>query len=176
MTPLPLAVVVHDKGEPIEDVFAAARDVLAHRPDLRLAGVVPRFGPPHANGRRSMWLDDLRRGDSIPISQDLGVGSTACCLDPNGIATLSVRLAEAIDDRPDVLFCGRFAKEELAGRGIRAEVALAVEAGIATLVAVDRTMLDGWIAFAGDDWTALPPEASAIVDWIAALHPLARTA
>lgn len=176
MTALPLAVLVHDKGDPIEEAFAAARDALARRPDLRLAGVVPRFGPPHSNGRRSMWLDDLRRGDSIPISQDLGAGSTSCCLDPAGIALLSVRLVEAIEARPDVLFCGRFAKEEIAGRGIREEVALALEADIATLVAVDRALLDGWIAFAGDDWTALPPRAEAIVDWVSTLHPLVRTA
>ena len=52
----------------------------------------------------------------------------------------------------------------------------AMAAGIPTLVVMRDAQREAFEAFAGDDWTALPPEASAIVEWIAALHPLARSA
>jgi hypothetical protein len=171
MTSIPLAVIVHDKGDPIEAAFAGARDRLLARGDLRVAGVVPRLGAPHGNGRPSMWLDDILTGEEIPISQNLGAGSDACCLDPNGIASLTMRLAAAIETAPDVLLCGRFAKEELAGRGIRVPLAEAIDAGIATVVAVDRNHLEGWIAFVGDDWTPIAPDPEAIVAWVATLRP-----
>jgi hypothetical protein len=166
----PLAVIVHNSGDPIEQAFAGARDRLAGRPHTRIAGVVPRNGAPHSNGRLSFWLDDISRGDSIALSQDLGPGATSCILNPDGLATARVRLAEAITTRPDLLLFGRFAKEELAGRGIREEIGLAVAEGIPALVAVERTMLPGWIEFAGDDWTELSVDVDGIVAWYAAIE------
>jgi molybdate transport system ATP-binding protein len=165
----PLAVVVHKSGDPLEEVLAAARDRLARRPGIRIAGLVPRYGPRHSNGRASLWLDDIGHGDSIALSQDLGTGSTSCILSADGLATARVRLADAIATRPDLVFFGRFAKEELAGRGIREEIGLALVDGIPALVAVEQSMLPGWIEFAGEDWTALAVDADAIVAWFAAL-------
>ncbi|ABD87545.1 DUF2478 domain-containing protein [Rhodopseudomonas palustris] len=170
MAPHPLAVVVHSKGDPLEQTLAAARDRLAGRPGIRIAGLVPRFGAQHSNGRASLWLDDIGRGDAIALSQDLGAGSTSCILSADGLATARLRLAEAIATRPDLMFFGRFAKEELAGRGIREEIGLALVEGIPALVAVEQSMLPGWSEFAGEDWTALSLDVEAIVGWFAALE------
>ena len=170
MTTPALAVIVHTSGDPLEQTFAAVRDRLAARPHTRIAGVVPRNGAPHSNGRLSFWLDDITRGDSIALSQDLGPGSTSCILNPDGLATARVRLAEAIATRPDLVLFGRFAKEELAGRGVREEIGLAVAEGIPALVAVERSMLPGWIEFAGDDWAELPVDVDRIIAWFAALE------
>jgi hypothetical protein len=70
-----------------------------------------------------------------------------------------------------LVFFGRFAKEELAGRGIREEIAMALNEGIPALVAVEQSMLPGWIEFAGEDWTPLAVDVDAIVTWFAALAP-----
>lgn len=169
MTPLPLAVIVYEADDALEQILAAVRDRLAELPNVRIAGLVPRLGPQHSNGRASFWLDDIARGDTIALSQDLGPGSTSCILDAGGLAAARVRLAEAIATRPDLVVFGRFAKEEIAGRGIREEIGLALAHDVPSLVAVEQTMLPGWIDFAGEDWTRLPADTDAIVAWFAAL-------
>ena len=49
-------------GDPLEEMLAAVRDRLVTRPDTRVGGLVPRNGPPHSNGRASLWLDDVGAG------------------------------------------------------------------------------------------------------------------
>ncbi|NEW99072.1 DUF2478 domain-containing protein [Rhodopseudomonas sp. BR0G17] len=165
MAPLPLAVMVYEPGDALEEILAAARDRLVGLPRVRIAGL----GPRHSNGRASFWLDDIVRGDSIALSLDLGPGSTSCILNADGLATARMRLAEAIAGRPDLVFFGRFAKEEIAGRGIREEIGLALVQDVPALVAVEQAMLPGWIAFAAEGWTMLPADADAVVAWFTAL-------
>jgi molybdate transport system ATP-binding protein len=166
-----LAAVVYARGAPLEDILAAVRGRLVGRGNLRLGGVVPRLGPPLSNGRSSLLLDDIGRGDTIVISQDLGPSSSGCILDADGLARARVRIAEAIEARPDVLFLGRFAREETAGRGIREEIGQAVLAGIPCIVAVEEKMMEGWNEFAGDAFVALPAQIEAIVGWVEGLYP-----
>lgn len=166
-----LAAIVYRHGTPLEDILGAVRDRLMARGDLRLGGVVPRFGERLSNGRAALLLEDIARGDTIDISQDLGPGSTGCILYADGLARLRVRVAEAIEARPDILFLGRFGKEENAGRGIREEVGLAVAAGIPVVVAVEEKIVPGWIEFAADDYVPLPADADAIVAWVNTLLP-----
>ena len=161
-----LAAVVYRHGAPLEDILGAVRDRLVARGDLRLGGVVPRFGERLSNGRSALLLEDIARGDTIDISQDLGPGSTGCILYADGLARLRVRVAEAIEAKPDILFLGRFGKEENAGRGIREEIGLAVSAGIPVLVAVEERIVPGWAGFAGDDYVPLPADADAIIAWV----------
>ncbi|MDR3439807.1 DUF2478 domain-containing protein [Telmatospirillum sp.] len=164
--PLPLAAIVYRRGAPLEETLTEIRNRLAARGDLRLGGVMPRWGAPLSNGRNSLLLDDIGRGDTIVISQDLGPGSTGCILDADGLARAQMRISEAIRAKPDILFLGRFAKEELAGRGIREEIGEAMIAGIPSIVAVEERSLTGWIDFVGDSFVVLPAEVEAIIRWI----------
>ena len=70
---------------------------------------------------------------------------------------------------------GQLPKEELASRGIRDDIALAVGDGIPALVAVDETMLPGWVEFAGDEWTRLATDVDAIVAWFTAIMAARQT-
>lgn len=169
--PIALAVLTYAKGAPLEHTLAAVRDRLAARGDLRLGGVIPRLGEPLSNGRSSLWLDDIRRGDSIVISQDLGPGSNGCILDTDGLTRARMRISEAIGEHPDVLFVGRFAKEEAAGRGIREEIGEAVLAGIPCIVAVEERSMQAWVEFAGDDFALFPAEVEPLVRWVEGLYP-----
>ncbi|MCL2713443.1 MAG: DUF2478 domain-containing protein [Alphaproteobacteria bacterium] len=175
MAIFPVGVVVHVKEDPLEEVLAAACRRIGALAGVRLGGLVPRHGRQHLNGRLSMWLDDIIRGDSIALSQELGAGAASCILNPDGLAQARVRLAQAVAARPDIVFFGRFAKEELAGRGIREEIGLAVGDGIPALVAVDESMLPGWIEFAGDEWTRLSVSVDAIVAWFTAIMAARQT-
>jgi molybdate transport system ATP-binding protein len=169
--PIPLAAVVYQRGAPLEEVLAEVRDRLAARGDLRLGGVVPRYGAPMSNGRNSLLLDDIGRGDTLVISQDRGPGSAGCILDADGLARSRARLAEAIEAEPDVLFLGRFAKEEVAGHGIREEIGQAVAAEIPCLVAIEERTLDDWRKFAGEDFVLLPVDVAAILGWVESIYP-----
>ena len=65
----------------------------------------------------------------------------------------------------DLLFVGKFAKQEAAGHGIREEIGAALIADIPTLVVLREGQLDAWRAFAGDDWQRLAPEPEPILTW-----------
>jgi molybdate transport system ATP-binding protein len=169
--PLPLAAIVYQRGAPLEEALAEVRDRLLARGDLRLGGVVPRSGESLSNGRSALLLDDIGQGDTIVISQDLGPGSTGCILDSDGLARARLRISEAIAAKPDLLFVGRYAKEEVAGHGIREEIGEAVLAGIPCIVAVEEKMLASWREFSGGEFTALPADAEAILGWVESLLP-----
>ena len=161
-----LGAIVYSGELEIEPVLAAVRDRLTARGGLRLGGVVPRDGEIMANGRREMLLDDIAGGTSISISQELGAGADSCILDVDGLTRARMAILAAIEDGVDLVFVGKFAKQEAAGHGVREEIAAALGADIPTLVALRETQLDAWRAFAGDDWRALTPEPTDIVAWV----------
>ncbi len=161
-----LGAVVYSGDVAIEAILGEVRDRLVARGDLRLGGVVPRQGGILANGRREMLLDDLTAGGTINISQELGAGADSCILDVDGLARASIGILSAIDGGADLVFAGKFSKQEAAGHGVREEIGAAVVADIATLVAMRDTRVENWRAFAGDDWERLPPDVDAILAWV----------
>ena len=162
---LTLAAVVYDPGFEIEPVLATARDRLAARDDLTIGGVVPKFGDVLANGRHAMLLEDIASGTATSISQELGVGADSCILDLDGLTRARLAIVAAIEDGVDVVFVGKFAKQEAAGHGVREEIGRALVAGIPTLVALRSSQLAAWRDFAGDDFVTLAPDPEAIVAW-----------
>lgn len=160
-----LAVVVYEPGYDVEPLLAAVRDRLAARGDLRLGGVVPRSGDLLANGRHAMLLEDVVSGTATAISQELGAGADSCILDVDGLTRARLAITKAIDDGVDLVFVGKFAKQEAAGHGVREEIAQAMIAGIPTLVVMRDGQTGAWGEFAGDDHATLPPDADAIVAW-----------
>lgn len=164
-----LAAVLYDGDVEIEPVLAAVRDRLAANGRLRLGGVLPRDGDLLANGRRAMLLEDIVSGDAIDISQDLGAGADSCILDVDGLTRARMAVAAAVEAGVDLVFVGKFAKQEIAGHGIREEIAQAMAAGIATLVVLRAERLVDWRTFAGDDFCALPADVEAIVAWAEAV-------
>lgn len=165
MTDEPLGAILYDPEIEIEPILCAVRDALAARNDLRLGGVVPREGDLLANGRHAMLLEDVVTGTSTSISQELGAGADSCILDLDGLTRARLAIAAAIAAPVDLVFVGKFAKQEIAGHGVREEIGAAAAAGIPTLVALRDTRIDDWRAFAGDAFTALAPDVDAIVAW-----------
>lgn len=160
-----LAVVVYEPGFDVEPMLVAVRDRLDGRGDVRLGGVVPRTGDLLANGRRAMLLEDVVSGTATTISQELGAGADSCILDVDGLTRARLAITRAIDDGVDLVFVGKFAKQEAAGHGVREEIGRAMVAGIPTLVVMRDTQRSAWSDFAGDDHATLPPDVDAIVGW-----------
>lgn len=161
----PLAVVVYEPGYDVEPLLVAVRDRLAARGDLRVGGVLPKAGEILANGRHAMMLEDIDTGVAHPISQDLGAGSESCILDVDGLVRARLAITAAIEAPVDLVFVGKFAKQEAAGHGVREEIGQAMIAGIPTLVAMRETQAEAWAEFAGDEHVALPPDVDAVVAW-----------
>jgi len=163
--PHPLAVVVYPPGFDIGPLLRTVHDRLAARGDLRIGGVVPKSGDLLANGRHAMLLEDLASGVATTISQDLGAGADSCILDVDGLTRARLAIVGAIEDGVDLVFVGKFAKQEAAGHGVREEIGRAMIAGVPTLVVMRETQGPAWAAFAGDDFTSLAPDADGIVAW-----------
>jgi hypothetical protein len=59
----------------------------------------------------------------------------------------------------------KFSKQEAAGRGLRAEIADAVTAGLPLLTAVSHTCYEAWVRFTGGFGTTLLCERGVVEDW-----------
>lgn len=99
--------------------------------------------------RRGLDLVDMHSGRRYAITQELGPGSCACRVDPQGIAEASAVLRNAIDERADLVVVNRFGKLETHGAGLAAEMLAVMAAGIPLLTMVDEMSLGRWQAFTG---------------------------
>jgi hypothetical protein len=167
---MPLAAVLYGPADIIDDVMAQAASALQSR-GLRLAGVVQHNRGSCAQDDGAMLLEDLATGAIIPISDPNMPASAGCRLDPAGLARGAASVARSLDDMPDLLVVNKFGKREAHGRGLRDEIGEALGRGIPVLTAVRDNMRDAWRDFAGEEWTALPPEPDRIVAWCLAHCP-----
>lgn len=162
---LPLAAIVHDEPGIANRLlcdFAASTRARG----WRVRGVVQ---DPQVSQRpvchHHMELVDVELGERYVISQDLGSGSAACCLNPAGVTAASVVLRRALGENPDLVIANRFGVLEAEGSGFVAEIAAIAEAGIPLITAVARRHLQAWETFTGGWALSLPPQAEALEAW-----------
>ncbi|MDO4723611.1 MAG: DUF2478 domain-containing protein [Comamonadaceae bacterium] len=171
----PLAAVLHDGhgiAEPVLKAFVArlqARGVRV-RGLLQDSAISTQQGSQQGGQggsacQRHMELVDVQNGQRYLISQELGQGSQACCLDAAGVAAASVVLRRALHEQPELIVANRFGKIESEGSGLRQEIAAAAAAGIPLLTAVDQRFLPEWQAFCGGLAVQLPPDVQALEQW-----------
>lgn len=157
-----VAAVVHPKGSGVDRLLEAfATDLM--RNGIKVRGLIQRN---HGIGCQArMELMDLDSGDVFKISQNLGPGSVACRLNPDGIASASIAFRKALDKPTDLLIANRFGSMELKGRGLADEMLAAMCADIPLITSVTTPYLDGWRRFTGRIGDELVPESSSIVNW-----------
>jgi len=107
----------------------------------------------------------LPEGLIIPITQDLGDGSDACKLDPGAIARAVNEVEKQSLEGVQMFILNKFGPEEAAGRGFRAAIGAALEAGIPVLVGVGGPSRAAFDTFADGLAETLPPDAGAIRNW-----------
>jgi hypothetical protein len=132
---------------------------------LRVAGVVELAGPDHASACGALDLLDLATGARIPISQDLGPGSTACNLDPGGVAMACAAAQRAIEAGADLVVLSKFGKLEAGHGGLCDAFAAAMEAETPVLTTLKPLMRVDWSAFAGPLSDELAPSLDALETW-----------
>lgn len=161
---LAVAAVVYEPEDDVEAVLMAAVTLLG-RAGRRVAGLVQRFGPEIAAGKRSMFLDILPDGGRIRLHDPRGPGMLGCVLDSDALVRGAMAFRAAAESRPDVLLASRFGRQEAAGGGLRAEIAEAMLAGVPMLVPLRREVLPAWQAFLGEPGVVLAPTVEAICGW-----------
>jgi nucleoside-triphosphatase THEP1 len=180
-----LAAVVYRPEDDVDTLLAGfAADLL--RSGERIGGVVQR-NVKDGNGKLvGMQLIDLMTGGEIGIFQSLGTGSAACKLDASGLAEATRAVVNAIEADVDLIVVNKFSKQEAAGGGLRSELADAILAGHAVLIAVSEKCLDAWKDFTGDRGTTLLCARRVVDDWwreiseraalVRGIPPMARAA
>src|SRR5581483_8311835 len=158
-----VAAVLYRSQDDVDTLLADIAESLS-REGVRVGGVAQR-NLKGANGKTGMLAVDLMTCREISICQPLGSGAMACKLDAGGLAEAAVAVARAISAEVDLLVINKFSKQEASGKGLRAEFAEAIMAGVPLLTAVPEKCLADWRAFTGDIGTTLLCDRSVVEGW-----------
>lgn len=102
----------------------------------------------------------------LRISQNLGIDSRGCRLDPQGLEDAAGAVAAALaTGRPRLLIVNKFGRGEVEGGGFRLLIGDALAAGVAVLCGTSAKNAAGFEAFAGDLAETLSPDAEAVLAW-----------
>lgn len=159
-----LGAVIYRPGDDADAELAAFAARL-QRAGHRVGGVVQRNRRGQAGTTELMEVVDLMTGRAISICQDLGPGSTVCKLDQAGLAVAAQSVRAAIAADVDLVIVNKFGKTEAEGRGLRAEILAALEAGLPLLTSVSRRLAPAWAQFTGGFGTTLICDGDILDDW-----------
>ncbi|MGJ4995291.1 DUF2478 domain-containing protein [Bradyrhizobium sp. HKCCYLS3077] len=115
---------------------------------VRVAGVIESSAD-KSKPCKAMMLRSLDDDSVFSISQDLGPGSQACNLDPEGLALACAAVQRSISRGTDVVILSKFGKQEAAGSGLADAFGSAIAAGLPIITAVSPAMMEAWTSFAG---------------------------
>jgi nucleoside-triphosphatase THEP1 len=136
---------------------------------LRVAGIIEVAEKAASGACGSLFVLDLATGARIAISQDLGAGSTACNLDPGGLAEACAAAQRAIEAGADLVVLSKFGKMEAGRGGLCGAFASAIDAELPIVTTVNPVMREDWARFAGDLSDDVAPDAAALESWWSAL-------
>jgi hypothetical protein len=126
-----------------------------------------------ASGRpvgTTKMLRDLTTGVRFPVLQDLGSGSTACCVDPRGLAAACAAIETAVRQGCDVVILSKFGKLEAERGGLLDAFCAAIEMDRPVVTSVSSNALDAWERFSAGLAGFIAPDLQAIENWRAALR------
>ncbi len=136
------------------------------REGLRVAGMVEEPGPEEGCGVcGSLVLRDVASGSLIPITQNLGSGSTACRLDSAGLAAACQAVLTAIDRGADLAVLSKFGKIEAEGGGLIDAFGAAAEAGIPCVTGVAPSFAGPFLDYAGGFLQWIEASDAALERW-----------
>ena len=159
-----VAAIAYRSEDDIDTILADFGEDLVRR-GVAIGGIVQRNSKDDGGKLCGMAVIDLMTGHRIGISQTLGSGSGACKLDSAGLAEASRAVRQAIESDVDLIVVNKFSKQEAGGRGLRAEIAEAIQSGKPLLTAVPASCMEAWQEFTGDRGTTLLCAREVIEDW-----------
>lgn len=158
-----IGVLLHEKGDDGSTILASFALGL-RAGGANIGGLVQRTAHSEA-GKRAVMLIDLRTGASFRISQDLGPLSTACSLDPQGLAEASAVLRREMAAGVDLLVVNQFGEMEAAGGGLVAETFEAASRGIPLLTSLATCHRAAWEAATEGAGEMLDSSPEALKAW-----------
>lgn len=135
--------------------------------DARLAGTVQRDVVRADRTLCDMELVVLPDGPVFRINQDRGEAARGCRLDGGALEEAVVEVATRLAGA-EALVVNKFGKLEAQGRGYVPLIATALERDLPVLVGVNRLNLADLLAFCDGMARALPPDPTAVADWLKA--------
>ncbi len=136
------------------------------REGLRVAGVIEEPAPEEDCGVcGSLVLRDTAAGSLIPITQNLGPGSTACRLDSAGLAAACQAVLAAIERGADVVVLSKFGKIEAEGGGLLDAFRAAAEASVPCVTGVAPSFAAPFLDYAGGFSQWIEPDDAALERW-----------
>jgi hypothetical protein len=163
-----VAAIVYDAGNAADARLAQA--VAACRAQgAVMTGLVQHNDGECAVPGFAMALEDITSGRRIALTDITVAKSQGCMLDMGGLAEAAATLAPELHGGSDCVVVNKFGRQEMLGRGLRAEMAALVCAGLPVLTTVRRDFLPAFEAFAGEDWARIEPEPRAILAWLKGL-------
>lgn len=164
LQPCKIAALRGGSGAPIQNVLADFAE-RRRREGMRVAGVIEETRCAEPGMCKNLGVRDLVSGETISISQRLGVGSKACNLDPFGLATACARVEEAIDDGAQIVILSKFGKSEAARGGLYDAFRAAIYADVPVVTTVPAIMLDDWERFAEGLFEFVVGDRGALETW-----------
>jgi nucleoside-triphosphatase THEP1 len=147
--------------QPLLEIFAQRRALHG----ARIAGVIEVETCKTGGGCKSLGVRELTSGETLSITQDLGVGSMACNLDASGLAKACVMVERAIYDGADVVILSKFGKLEAARGGLSDAFRAAMLTDTPVVTTVPEPLLTEWACFAGPLAEFVTAEGEALEDW-----------
>jgi nucleoside-triphosphatase THEP1 len=164
LNPLNLAAIVYRPADDVDSLLTRfANDLICK--GHRLGGIVQRNTKGERGQRERMEVIDLMTGRAVRICQDLGNGAGACKLNSAGLAEAATAVTRAVAADVELVIVNKFSKQEASGRGLRAEIADAVTAGLPLLTAVSDNHYDAWMRFTSGFGTTLLCERRIVDEW-----------
>jgi len=164
-TDLPPAVAaIHHDGSGTVDAALADFVARQRRAGRRVMGLLMSHRPAEAGCRAAMVLVDIDSGDEYLVSQPLGGGSQACSADPQGFASASQVLRQALGRQADLVVSNRFGSLEAENGGFAAELLALMADGVPVLTVVSTRHLEAWRRFSGNA-PVLPNDPGAWEAW-----------
>ncbi len=164
MTGSRICLVVHDEDWRPDGMIARA--VLRLQvAGVRVAGLLQNGSSGNDRSCASLVLNDIATGRQVQAFERRGAQARGCRLDPSGLAVAAGWVREAIESKPDILFINRFGRQECEGQGLIGEICAGAAAEIPMVIAVNRTLLPGWHAFAGEEGASAATSLEQLEAW-----------
>jgi nucleoside-triphosphatase THEP1 len=158
-----LAYVLSGEGKAVNEALAALAASLMDS-GLNVIGTTQIDTPRPKSHKCDMDVRVLPSGEVIRISQDLGVNSRGCQLDPSALEA-AVAMTSARLEGADVLIINKFGKHEAEGRGFRDVIAQAVMRDIPVIVGMNGLNVEAFMTFCDDEAVAVDASLPALLDW-----------
>lgn len=155
-------VTLQGRGR-IDALIAEVAQLLA-ADGVRLAGTVQSNHERPDRRKCDMDLAILPDGPIVRISEDRGDLARGCTLDSGALEQTVVAVQQRLPGA-EVLIVNKFGKREAEGKGLVPVIAEALEMGLPVLIGVNGLNLAAFLAFAGEDVSALPNDPALIAQW-----------